>query len=202
MFINQKIIKFSILLFCFNIFSSIAQTNEDVPLNNIAINETPKPISSIIFEDFSGNAINLENYIGKLIIINFWATWCAPCKKEMPSLDKLYERDDFKNLQIFAVNIEQPNKLKTNKFFKDLKIRKLKIYFDSKLNFVKEFKLRGVPTTVLINKKGEEFARIIGEIGFGISFIAILLSGTSSFVCAIDEKILKQNIRIRNFIIF
>ena len=166
MFINQKIIKFLILIFCFSIFSSIAQTNEDVPLNNMAINEIPKPISPIIFEDFLGNEINLEDYRGKLVIINFWATWCAPCKKEMPSLDKLYERDDFKNLQIFAVNIEQPNKLKTNKFFKDLKIRKLKIYFDSKLNFVKEFKLRGVPTTVLINKKGEEFARIIGEVDF------------------------------------
>ena len=166
MFINQKITKIFILLFCFSIFSSISQTNEDIPLNNIAINETPIPVSSIIFEDFSGNKINLKDFKGKLLIINFWATWCAPCKKEMPSLDKLYERDDFKNLQIFAVNIEQPNKLKTNKFFKDLKIRKLKIYFDSKLNFVKEFKLRGVPTTVLINKKGEEFARIIGEVDF------------------------------------
>jgi len=166
MFINQKIIKFLILIFCFSIFSSIAQTNEDVPLNNMTINEIPKPISPIIFEDFLGNEINLEDYRGKLVIINFWATWCAPCKKEMPSLDKLYERDDFKNLQVFAVNMEQQNKLKTNKFFKDLKIRKLKIYFDSKLNFVKEFKLRGVPTTVLINKKGEEFARIIGEVDF------------------------------------
>ncbi len=166
MFINQKIIKFLILIFCFSIFSSIAQTNEDVPLNNMTINEIPKPISPIIFEDFLGNEINLEDYRGKLVIINFWATWCAPCKKEMPSLDKLYERDDFKNLQVFAVNMEQQNKLKTNKFFKDLKIRKLKIYFDSKLNFLKEFKLRGVPTTVLINKKGEEFARIIGEVDF------------------------------------
>ena len=62
--------------------------------------------------------------------------------------------------------MEQPNHSKTKKFFDDLKIKKLEIYFDSKLNFVKEFKLRGVPTTVLINKKGEEFARIIGEVDF------------------------------------
>ena len=101
MFINQKIIKFFILLFCFSIFSSISQTNEDVPLNNIAINEIPRPISSLIFEDFSGNEINLKDYRGKLVIINFWATWCAPCKKEMPSLDSLYQNKNFKNLQIF-----------------------------------------------------------------------------------------------------
>jgi len=166
MYTNQKIIKFLIFLFCFSIFSSISQTSEDVPLNNIAINEIPKPISSIIFEDFSGNEIKLQDYHGKLVIINFWATWCTPCKKEMPSLDSLYQDDNFKNLQVFAVNMEQPNTSKTKNFFVDLNIQKLEIYFDYNLNFVKEFKLRGMPTTVLINKKGEEFARIIGEVNF------------------------------------
>ena len=166
MFIIQKSIKFLIFLFCFSIFSSISQTNEDIPLNNIAINETPNPISSLIFEDFLGNKINIKDYHGKLIILNFWATWCAPCKREMPSLDKLYKDKNFNNLEIFAVNMEQPNQLKTEKFFNDLNIKNLNIFFDSNLNFVKEFKLRGVPTTVLINKKGEEFATIIGEVNF------------------------------------
>jgi len=166
MFINQKIIKFFIFLFCFSIFSSISQTNEDVPLNNIAINETPRPISSLIFVDFSDNQIDLKDYAGKLMVINFWAIWCEPCKREMSSLDKLYRDKNFKNLEIFSVNIEQPNKLKTKKFFTDLNIKNLEIFFDNKLNFVKEFKLRGIPTTILINKKGEEFARIIGEVNF------------------------------------
>ena len=166
MFINQKIINFFIFYFCFSIFSSISQSNEEVPLNNIAVNEIPKPISSIIFEDFSGKEINLKDYYGKLIILNFWATWCAPCKEEMPSLENLYQNKKFKNLKIFAVNMEQPNTLKTKKFFDDLNIKKLEIFFDQKLNFVKEFKLRGLPTTILINKKGEEFARILGSINF------------------------------------
>lgn len=166
MFINQKNIKFLIFFFCFSIFSSISQTNEDVLLNNIALNEIPKPISSVIFEDFSGNDINLKDYYGKLVIINFWATWCAPCKEEMPLLDNFYQDNNFKNLQVFAVNVEQPNIFKTKFFFNDLDIKKLEIFFDRNLNFVKEFKLRGVPTTILINKEGEEFARIIGSINF------------------------------------
>tara|TARA_B100000586_G_scaffold57276_1_gene39209 strand:+ start:182 stop:721 length:540 start_codon:yes stop_codon:yes gene_type:complete len=177
MFINQKIIKFLFFLFCFNIFLSIAQTSEDVPLNNIAINETPRAISSITFEDFSGDIIDLKNYYGKLIIINFWATWCNPCKVEMPSLDELYKSNNFKNLQVFAVNMETLNTTKTKKFFEDLNIQKLGIFFDRNLNFVKEFKLRGVPTTILVNKKGEEFARIIGSIDFqDKKFIKWLLS--------------------------
>ena len=166
MLINQKIVKFFIFLFCFSIYSSISQADEVVPLNNLVINEIPKPISPIIFKDFSGNELNLKNYHGKLIIINFWATWCAPCKKEMPSLDRLYQNNNFKNLEILAINVEESNIQKVKNFFVDLDIKKLKIFFDYNLNLVNAFKLRGVPTTILINKKGEEFARIIGEVNF------------------------------------
>ena len=167
MFKILKTIKF-LTFFClfFYVFLSIAQTNEDVPLNNIVQHESPKLISSVIFEDFLGNEVNLNDYKGKLIIVNFWATWCTPCKEEMPSLDRLYQDNNFKNLVAFAVNMEQPNIERSKKFFTDLNIQKLKIFFDRNLNFVKEFKLRGVPTTVLINKKGEEFARIVGSIDF------------------------------------
>jgi thiol-disulfide isomerase/thioredoxin len=166
MLINQKIVKFFIFLFCFSIYSSISQADEVVPLNNLVISEIPKPISPIIFKDFSGNELNLKNYHGKLIIINFWATWCAPCKKEMPSLDRLYQNNNFKNLEILAINVEESNIQKVKNFFVDLDIKKLKIFFDYNLNLVNAFKLRGVPTTILINKKGEEFARIIGEVNF------------------------------------
>tara|TARA_Y100001970_G_scaffold289219_1_gene418860 strand:+ start:397 stop:936 length:540 start_codon:yes stop_codon:yes gene_type:complete len=166
MFKNIKIIRFLLFFFCFIIFSSISQTNEDIPFDNIAINEKPRLVSSAIFEDFHGNNVDLNNYRGKLLVINFWATWCKPCKEEMPSLDKLSLNSNFSNLQIFAVNMETPNNAKTKKFFTDLNIENLSIFFDKKLNFVKIFKLRGVPTTILINKKGEEFARIIGSIDF------------------------------------
>ena len=84
----------------------------------------------------------------------------------MPSLDRLSLDSSFKNLEVIAVNMEQPNTEKAKIFFDDLNIKNLSIFFDKKLNFVKEFKLRGVPTTILINKKGQEFARIIGEVNF------------------------------------
>ena len=162
-----KAIKFTILYcFFFNIVSSISQTNENVPFNNIVQHVSPKPISPIVFEDFSGNKVNLRDYSGKLVIVNFWATWCKPCKEEIPSLDSLSQNENFKNLVIFPVNIENINYEKTKNFFYDLNVKKLEIFFDPNLNFVKELKLMGVPTTVIINKRGREFARIIGSINF------------------------------------
>ena len=167
MFRIPKTTKFLVFFYLFfNVFLSIPQANEDDPLHNIVQYENPKPISSVVFEDFLGNDVNLNDYAGSLVIINFWATWCAPCKEEMPSLDRLYQDNSFNNLVVFAVNTEQVNTTKTKKFFTDLNIQKLEIFFDKNLSFVKEFKLRGIPTTILINKKGEEFARVIGSIDF------------------------------------
>ena len=157
-----KIITFIFIGF---LFVNNPLTYAELP-NNLVIHDKPKKITNIIFKDSNLQDVDLSKNKGKIMVLNFWATWCAPCKKEMPSLDRLNQSNNFKNLEVFAVNMEQPNKLKTKKFFTDLNIESLKIFFDSELNFVKEFKLRGVPTTVLINKKGEEFARIIGEVNF------------------------------------
>ena len=176
-FMPKKIKAINFIIFCcffLNIIPSISQTETSVkltysviiPLDNLTQYEKVRPISPILFEDSLGNKINLEEFFGNLIIINFWATWCKPCKEEMPSLDRLYQNKDFKNLLIFPVNIENINSERTKNFFSSLNIKKLKIFFDTELNFVKKLKIRGVPTTVFINKNGEEFARNIGSMNF------------------------------------
>ena len=98
--------------------------------------------------------------------MNFWATWCAPCKDEMPSLDLLTENPNLNNLKVFPINIGKDTNQKSLTFFEDLKIKNLEIYFDSPNTLAKKFKLRGLPTTILFNKDGLEFARIIGSIDF------------------------------------
>ena len=102
----QKIVKFLLLLFCFNIFSSIAQTNEDIPLNNLVINEVPKGISPLLFEDFLGNEITLKNYMGKLVVINFWATYCAPCIEEFPMIVDLSNEYKDQGLKVYFVSAD------------------------------------------------------------------------------------------------
>ena len=98
--------------------------------------------------------------------MNFWATWCAPCKEEMPSLDLLQEHKSLDNLKVFPINVGQDNKEKALLFYKDLKIKNLELYFDSPTTLAKKFGLRGIPTSILFNKDGLEFARIVGSIDF------------------------------------
>ena len=105
-------------------------------------------------------------YKGKLIILNFWATWCLPCKEEMPSLDNLQANISLNNLKIFPINISQESLPKAESFFKELNIKNLDIYFDAPITLAKKFSLRGIPTSILFNKEGKEFARIIGPIDF------------------------------------
>ena len=155
-----------ILIFIYLISSSSSYAIQQPNLKNLIVHKDPKKLEKINFININNETIDLKKFENSLVIINFWATWCLPCKKEMPSLDRLYQDSNFKNLQVFAVNMETHNTSKTKKFFTDLNIKKLEIFFDPELNFVKEFRLKGVPTTILINKKGEEFARIIGEVNF------------------------------------
>ena len=155
----KKLIYF--IFFVLLSFKLNAKTNP--PFSNIIEHDQPKNYKEIIFEDFEGNTINLKEYKSKIYILNFWATWCAPCKKEMPSLDKLHKND---NIEVFAINVEKKNKNKTKKFFKDLDIENLSIYFDPELELTKSLSLRGLPTTIILNQDKKEVARIIGEVDF------------------------------------
>ncbi len=154
-----------LIIFIFLISKAFA--NEVPNIKNIVINKELKTYDNIAFLDNNKKIINLVNYKGNLILLNFWATWCAPCKEEMPSLDALKINTDLDNIEIFPINIGKDNLEKSEKFFKDLKIKNLNIYFDNPQTLAKDFNLRGVPTTILFNKDGQEFARIIGSIDFG-----------------------------------
>jgi thiol-disulfide isomerase/thioredoxin len=140
--------------------------NEIPNIKNLVINKELKTYENITFSNSKGKLIKLSDYKSNLVILNFWATWCAPCKDEMPSLDALKMNSSLSNLKIFPINVGKENVKKSKKFFKDLNIKNLDIYFDNNSTLAKNFSLRGIPTSLLFNKEGEEFARIIGSIDF------------------------------------
>tara|TARA_B100000902_G_C27071165_1_gene794103 strand:- start:81 stop:590 length:510 start_codon:yes stop_codon:yes gene_type:complete len=153
-----------LIIFIFLVTNLFASEQTDI--KNLFINKELKKYDGITFLDSKNKVLNLKDYEGNLILLNFWATWCAPCKKEMPSLDFLQIHKDLDNLKVFPINVGQDNLEKSLKFFADLKIKNLKIYFDSQITLAKKFGLRGIPTSILFDKDGNEFARIIGSIDF------------------------------------
>jgi len=153
-----------LILFIFLITNALA--NELPDLKNLVVHKNPKTYHNVIFLDDADEEINIKNLDSRLIILNFWATWCEPCKEEMPSLNRLQANKKINNLKIYPINIGKENLNKINIFFAELGIDNLKPYFDNPSTLAKTFSLRGVPTTILLNSKGEEFARIIGSINF------------------------------------
>ena len=153
-----------LIILIFLLSNSFADETTD--FKNLIIKKDQKKYEDLSFLDSDKKQVNLDDYRGKLVLLNFWASWCAPCKEEMPSLDSLQSNKNLNNLQIFPINVGQDNKKKAKDFFEELDIKTLNIYFDTTITLAKKFQLRGIPTTILISKDGYEFARIIGSIDF------------------------------------
>ena len=153
-----------LIIFILMLSNSFASDVSD--LKNLVINKELKNYSEITFLNIKNKELNLNDYKGNLVLLNFWATWCAPCKEEMPSLDRLFNNKKLNNLIIFPINVGQDSIEKSYKFFEDLRIENLDLYFDSPITLAKKFQLRGIPTSILLDKNGYEFARIIGSIDF------------------------------------
>ncbi len=155
------------LLFIYLLFPSITSADQKLDIKNLKIHKEPKKVNNIIFKNFDDITISLNDFKGKLVVINFWATWCAPCREEMPSLDILQSNKNFEDLIVLPINVGKENKEKAKKFFNDLKIKNLKLYYDDSVKLANTFSLIGLPTTIFIDKDGDEFARIIGSVDFG-----------------------------------
>ena len=153
-------------IFIYLITISYSYSVEKPDIKNLILTKNLKVHENVTFKDKNQKDVDIRDYKGKLLILNFWATWCAPCKEEMPSLDSLQANIGLSNLKIFPINIGQEELSKAKYFFKELNIKNLDIYFDRQVMLAKKFSMRGVPTTILFNKEGKEFARIIGSIDF------------------------------------
>ena len=162
----MKLLSFKIFLIVIYSISTVISFSDEKNIKNLLIHKEIKKLENVTFTDVNNKKIDLKEFSGKLIIINFWATWCAPCREEMPSLDNLQNLKSLNNLEVIPINIGQEKIEKSKNFFDDLKIKNLKLYFDSSIHLAKIFSLRGLPTTIIVNKKGEEFARIVGSIDF------------------------------------
>jgi thiol-disulfide isomerase/thioredoxin len=136
-----------------------------IPLPAAAFNfapTEPKPAPELTFLDAAGNEVRLADFQGEVVVLNLWATWCAPCRREMPSLDRLQARHGEDGLEVIALSLDRGDVEKVRDFFAELGIAHLAIYRDPTGRAGRELGAPGLPTTVVIDRAGQEVGRLLG----------------------------------------
>ena len=109
---------------------------------------------------YQGKAFDLADHRGRVVVVNFWATWCAPCVREMPGIDKLQAKLGGKDFTVVAVNEDRGGVASAKPFLEKLGTTNLALYVDSKMAMMRAFKVRGLPTSFLLDREG----RIVGKL--------------------------------------
>ncbi len=122
--------------------------------DNFTLLAPPVPAPQTSFTDGSGRELSLAAFKGKVVLLNFWATWCAPCVREMPTLDRLQARLGGQGLAVVAVSEDTGGLAVVSPFFKQYSLDNLEIYLDPTGELSRSFGLKGLPTTLLIDAEG------------------------------------------------
>jgi thiol-disulfide isomerase/thioredoxin len=136
-----------------------------IPLPAAAFNfapTEPKPVPELTFLDAEGNEVRLADFRGEVVVLNLWATWCAPCRREMPSLDRLQAQYGDDGLEVIALSLDRGDVAKVRVFFDELEIASLAVYQDPQARAGHELGAPGLPTTIVIDRTGQEVGRLLG----------------------------------------
>ncbi len=128
----------------------------------LALHRTPRAVPAIRFQDGTGRPMGLADFRGRVVLLNVWATWCPPCRKEMPSLDRLQLKLGGPDFEVVALSIDHEGVAAVQQFYKEVGIRALKIYIDPTTDAAGRLGILGIPGTLLIDRRGQELGRALG----------------------------------------
>jgi len=131
-------------------------------LSGLKVLKTPKPVPAVAFTDARGGRHSLSDFKGRYVLLNLWATWCAPCVRELPALASLKRQADPGTLEVVAVNVGRSTAAETQTFLKGHAASALAVYVDNNLALMRAFGAYGLPMTVLIDPEGREVAQAFG----------------------------------------
>lgn len=131
-------------------------------LQTIQVLDTPEPVEDVSFVLADGSSKSIKDYMGRGLVLNFWATWCAPCVREMPELDAIKAELIHDGIDVIAVSMDREGHSAIEKFYKDTSILHLEALHDPRSTAGRTLNILGLPTTLIINPRGEEVARISG----------------------------------------
>ena len=124
--------------------------------------DPPEQISAPNFQDKMGQAVSLEDFKGKVVVLNFWATWCPPCIAEMPALDKLQSEMGGDDFAVVAVSTDRQGIKKTAPFYRRAGIKNLALYNDTRGGMMDAFGAKVLPVTVVLDREGRLIGRLEG----------------------------------------
>ncbi len=133
------------------------------PIIRFVVPDEPKAAPTISFVDASGKTGSLSDYRGKITAVHFWATWCAPCRIELPSVDFLNGSLSGESFAIVPISVDRDGPEAVGAFYKDNGIKSLPVFVDDGLDAFRAFKLGGIPATIFLDAEGREIARVLGE---------------------------------------
>ncbi len=122
----------------------------------------PKPLPELAFETLAGTPVKLSDLKGKVVVLNFWATWCAPCREEMPSLDRLQAAFDPNDVLVVALAVERSAPERIKAFLDEAGVSRLAVYRDATAATSRAVGLPGLPATLLVDHEGREVGRVLG----------------------------------------
>ncbi|MFQ5985052.1 MAG: TlpA family protein disulfide reductase, partial [Alphaproteobacteria bacterium] len=123
---------------------------------------TPSPAPEVRFWEGGWSPLGLADFRGKVVLLNFWATWCPPCRREMPTLDRLQAELGGPDFEVVALSVDRGGGPQVEAFFEQLNLTNLKLYVDPTMRSVQAFRVVGLPTTVLLDRRGYELGRVVG----------------------------------------
>jgi thiol-disulfide isomerase/thioredoxin len=131
-------------------------------MTTFVLREPPTPLPDVHFLNGKGEEVSLGSFAGKVVLLNLWATWCAPCREEMPALAKLERELGSDKFQVVALAVDKAGLDGARKFFAANKIDGLAVYADPTARIGTKLGVIGMPTTILINREGRQIGRLIG----------------------------------------
>ena len=127
-----------------------------------AVHDTPQDLPEVRFVTEDGTRKTLEDFHGKVILLNIWATWCIPCREEMPTLDALQADLGSAKFEVVTLSIDTGGAPVVRKFFDKVGIKHLTMYLDQTMLSFANLRIVGLPTTIIVDADGRELARLIG----------------------------------------
>ena len=124
--------------------------------------KAPEALPAVEFQDGTGKQRTLGDWRGKVVLLNLWATWCAPCRKEMPALDRLQQEMGSDKFEVVAVSVDRKGADASKKFLDETLAKHLALYVDASMRLTSELRVVGMPATLLIDAEGREIGRLLG----------------------------------------